>query len=79
MILTSAPGGAGMPYPQCNPSDLNHPPPTPAGMRIEFDKEVCAAQGWSREFDDPSRCRQLVTLEGAAKYIIHEYIRKAAA
>jgi hypothetical protein len=34
-------GGAGMPCPQCNPSDLSHPPRPPAGTHIAFDKE-----GW---------------------------------
>ena len=34
-------GGAGMPCPQCNPSDLSHPPRPPAGTHIEFDKD-----GW---------------------------------
>jgi hypothetical protein len=34
-------GGAGMPCPQCNPSDLDHPPRPPAGTHIEFDEK-----GW---------------------------------
>ena len=32
---------AGMPCPNCNPSDLVHPPRLPAGTHIEFDKK-----GW---------------------------------
>ena len=34
-------GAAGMPCPQCNPSDLDHPPRPPAGTHIEFDEK-----GW---------------------------------
>ena len=34
-------GGAGMPCSKCNPSDADHPPRPPAGMRIEVDKD-----GW---------------------------------
>jgi ATP dependent DNA ligase C terminal region len=34
-------GAAGMPCPQCNPSDLKHPPRPPAGTHIEVDKK-----GW---------------------------------
>jgi hypothetical protein len=34
-------GAAGMPCPQCNPSDLGRPPRPPAGTHIEFDKK-----GW---------------------------------
>jgi hypothetical protein len=29
----------GVPCPQCNPSDLDHPPRPPTGTRIEFDKD----------------------------------------
>jgi hypothetical protein len=32
-------GGAGMPCPKCNPSDLDRPPRPPTGMRIEYDKK----------------------------------------
>jgi hypothetical protein len=34
-------GGAGMPCPKCNPSDLDHPPRPPTGTGIEYDKK-----GW---------------------------------
>jgi hypothetical protein len=32
-------GGAGMPCPKCNPSDLDNSPRSPAGTRVEFDKD----------------------------------------
>jgi len=33
-------GGAGMPCPECNPSDLDHPPRPAAGTHIEFNEKA---------------------------------------
>jgi hypothetical protein len=38
-------GAAGMPCPQCNPSDVSHPPRPPAGTHIEFDKRAGTISG----------------------------------
>jgi len=62
-------GAAGMPCPQCNPSDLGHPPRPP---RISSSIRRGGGISWSREFDDPiplPRGRQLVTLADARAYI----------